>query len=108
MKVLIILLILATLASIFFQYSRTKDHKKLFISISTFAAVVSLAVVGNLTRQVLPIYMGHIILTILSWSGLLFYLMRDKYYWGIIFAPILTIGAFLILELLTGSGHELG
>ncbi len=108
MKALIILAIFATLGGIFFQYSRNKDLKKLFIALITFGVIVSLAVVGNLTRQVMPIYLAHIMLTVVSWGGLIVYLVRDKYYWWIVFSPVVTIGLFLLLELLTGSSHEIG
>ena len=108
MKALIILAIFATLGGIFFQYSRNKDLKKLFIALMTFGVIVSLAVVGNLTRQVMPIYLAHIMLTVVSWGGLIVYLVRDKYYWWIVFSPAVTIGLFLLLELLTGSSHEIG
>ena len=107
MKALIILSILATLAIIFFQYSRNKDLKKLFIALGSFLLIVSLGIMGNLTRQVIPLFMAHIVLIVLAWGGLMVYLVRDKYYWWIIFSPVVTIGLFLLLELLTGSGHEL-
>jgi len=108
MKALIILAILATLAIIFFQYSRNKDLKKLFIALGSFGLIVSLGVMGNLTRQVIPLFLAHIVLMIVAWGGLILYLIRDRYYWWIIFSPIVTIGFFLVLELLTGSGHEIG
>jgi ABC-type dipeptide/oligopeptide/nickel transport system permease subunit len=108
MKALIILAIFATLVGIFFQYSRNKDLKKLFIALITFGVIVSLAIVGNLTRQVMPIYLAHIMLTVASWGGLIVYLVRDRYYWWIVFSPAVTIGLFLLLELLTGSSHEIG
>jgi hypothetical protein len=108
MKALIILAIFATVGGIFFQYSRNKDLKKLFIALVTFGVIISLTVVGNLTRQVMPIYLAHIMLTVVSWGGLIVYLTRDKYYWWIVFSPAVTIGLFLLLELLTGSGHEIG
>ncbi len=107
MKALIILVMLATLGIIFFHYSKNKNLKKLFIALATFVVIVSLAVVGNLTRQIMPIFMTHIVLIVVSWAGLIVYLLRDRYYWWIIFSPILTIGLFLLLELLTGSSHEL-
>jgi len=107
MKALIILTILATLAIIFFQYSRNKDLKKLFIALGSFLLIVSLGIMGNLTRQVIPLFMAHIVLIIIAWGGLMVYLMRDRYYWWIIFSPVVTIGLFLLLELLTGAGHEL-
>ena len=106
MKALIILTILATLAIIFFQYSRNKDLKKLFIALGSFLLVVSLGIMGNLTRQVIPVFMAHIVLIVIAWGGLMVYLLRDRYYWWIIFSPVVTIGLFLLLELLTGSGHE--
>lgn len=108
MKALIILAIFATLGIIFFQYTRNKNIKKLLIALLTFGVIISLAVLGNLTRQVMPIYLAHIMLTIVSWGGLILYLVRDKYYGWIIFSPLVTIGLFLLLELLTGSGHEVG
>ena len=108
MKVLIILAIFATLGILFFQYTRNKNFKKLLIALFTFGAIISLAVLGNVTRQVMPIYLAHMMLTIVSWGGLILYLARDKYYGWIIFSPLVTIGLFLLLELLTGSGHEVG
>ncbi len=107
MKALIILAILATLGIIFFQYTRSKDLKKLFIALGSFLLIISLGVMGNLTRQIIPLFMAHIVLIIISWGGLMVYLFRDRYYWWIIFSPVVTIGLFLLLELLTGSGHEL-
>lgn len=106
MKAFIILAILATLAIIFFQYSRNKDLKKLFIALGSFLLIITLGVMGNLTRQVIPLFMAHIVLIVIAWGGLMFYLLRDRYYWWIIFSPVITIGLFLLLELLTGSGHE--
>lgn len=106
MKALIILIILLTLGAIFLQYSRNKNLKKLLIALATFGIIISLGIVGNLTRQVFPLFIAHTALIIISWSTLIWYLMRDKYYWWIIFSPIVTIGLFLLLELLTGSGHE--
>lgn len=108
MKALILLAILATLAIILIQYNRNKNLKKLFIALATFGIIISLAVVGNLTRQVMLIFMAHIILILISWGGLIVYLLRDKYYWWIVFSPVVTIGLFLLLEALTGSGHEIG
>jgi len=108
MKALIILAILATLTIIFFQYTRSKDLKKLFIALGSFLIIVSLGIMGNLTRQIIPLFMAHIILIVVSWGGLILYLIRDKYYWWVIFSPVVTIGLFLLLELLTGSGHEIG
>ena len=105
MKALIILAILATIGIIFFKYSREKDLKKLLVSLVTFGMIASLAVVGNLTRPVIPIYIAHMILVIVAWGGLMMYVFKRKYYWWLIFSPVVTIGLFLLLEYLEGSRH---
>ncbi len=106
MKALIILALLATLGIISFQYHRNKNLKKLLIALLTFGVIIALAVMGNVTRQVLPLYLAHVMLMIVSWGGLMLYLVRDRYVGWIIFSPLVTIGLFLLLEWLTGSGHE--
>jgi len=106
MKALIILAILATLGLIVYTFKQDKNLKKLFITLGTFAAIISLAVVGNLTRPIMPIFLAHAMLVILAWGAGLKYVFSGKYYWWIIFAPMVTIGLFLILEFLGGSGHE--
>jgi len=106
MKGLLVLVIISTLIIIFLYYYKTKDLKKLFILLGTFGMILSLAVMGNITRQVMPLFIAHLVLLIFAWGGLLIYLFKDRYYWWIIFSPAVTIGLFLIMELLTGSGHE--
>ncbi len=106
MKAVIIFTILITLAIIFFQYSKNKNFKKLLISLGTFAAIILFVVLGNLTRQIIPLFMAHVILIFLAWGGLIVYIVKNRYYWWIIFLPLVTIGLFLVLELLVGSGHE--
>jgi hypothetical protein len=106
MKGLIILTIIMTLGILFLYYFRTKNLKKLLISLGTFGGILALAVVGNITRQVMPLFIAHLILLVFAWGGLLFYLFKDRYYWWVLFSPSITIGLFLLLELLTGSGHE--
>jgi len=108
MKAVIILSIFATLGIISFQYHRNKDLRKFFIALITFSIVIALAIAGNVTRQVMPIYLAHMILTAVSWGGLILYLVRDRYVGWIIFSPLATLGLFLLLEFLTGSAHEVG
>lgn len=106
MKALIVLVILLTVAVIFFQYKRNKDLKKLLITLITFAVLISLGVVGNMTRPVMPIFLAHIILLIIALGGLMLYIFKERYYWWVIFSPVITIGLFLVLEFLAGSGNE--
>lgn len=106
MKAIIILTVILTLGIIFLYYFKTRNLKKLLISLGTFAIIISLAVVGNVTRQVIPLFIAHLILIIFAWGGLLVYLVKGRYYWWAVFSPLITIGLFLVLELLAGSGHE--
>jgi len=108
MKALIILAILLTLVSIFLHYKKNKDIKKLLIIVGSFALLLSLATIGNLTRQVFPLFIAHSILIIIAWGAVIVYMIKDKYYWWIVFSPVVTIALFLLLELVSGSGHELG
>lgn len=106
MKGLLVLIIIATLTLIFLHYYRTKKLKKLLILLASFGLILSLAVMGNLTRHVIPIFIAHLILLVFAWGGLMIYLFKDRYFWWVIFSPVVTIAFFLLLELLTGSGHE--
>ena len=105
MKALIILAILVTIGITFSKYARDKDTKKLLIALASFGIIISLAVVGNLTRSVIPLYISHLLLVIVAWIGVLWYVLKGKYYWWIIFSPMITIGLFLLLEFLEGSRH---
>ena len=106
MKAIIILTIIITLGIIFLYYYKTGNIKKLLVLLGTFGMILSLAVAGNITRQVIPLFIAHLILLLFAWGGMFVYLFKDRYYWWVIFSPLVTIGFFLLLELLTGSGHE--
>ncbi len=106
MKALILLIVITTIGMIILHYVRKRNLKKFFILIGTFGLILSLAVMGNITRQILPLFIAHLILLMMSWGGFLLYLFKDRYFWWIIFSPLLTIGLFLLMEGLSGSGHE--
>jgi len=106
MKALIIIAILATFGLIFFLYSRNKDTKKLFIALGSFLLIISLGIVGNITRPVIPFFLAHIVLIVFAWVGLLYYLIRGRYVWWLIFSPAVTIILFVIWSLIAGSRYE--
>jgi len=108
MKALIVLVILATLGLIVYNYNKDKNLKKLLISLVTFGVIFTLGVLGNMTRPVMPLFISHILLMLISWGTLIVYMVRGKYYWWLLFSPVVTIGLFLLLELVTGSAHEVG
>lgn len=107
MKALIIIVILVTLAIIIVQYNRKKNLSALFTSLATFGLILAFTTLGNMTRPVMPLFIAHLVLVIISWGALILYIFKEKYYWWLIFAPIVTLGLFYILELLAGSANEM-
>ncbi len=107
MKTLIILAILATLGLIGYTFKKNKNLKKFLITLGTFVGIIALAILGNITRPVMPLFVAHEILVIMAWGTLFMYVFKSKYYWWWFVSPLVTIGLFLLLEFLGGSGHEL-
>ena len=106
MKALLVIAILLTFGLIFLLYSRNKDTKKLLIALGSFILIISLGIVGNITRPVIPFFLAHIVLIVFAWVGLLYYLLRGRYVWWLIFSPAVTIILFVIWSLIAGSRYE--
>ena len=106
MKIFLFLAIFGTLAAIVLLYLKNNNIKKLMIALATVSVIITFSVVGYMSRPVMLLFIAHTILLFVAWGGLIVYLFRDRYYWWVIFSPLLTIGLFLLLEFLTGSRHE--
>jgi hypothetical protein len=106
MKIVLFMAIFGTLAAIVLLYLKNNNIKKLMIALATVSVIITFSVVGYMSRPVMPLFIAHIVLMFASWGGLIVYLFRGRYYWWVIFSPLLTIGLFLALEFLTGSRHE--
>ena len=104
MKALIIIAIVITILSIGISFYRSRNWKKLFISLGLFTLILTLAGLGNMTRSIVPLFIAHFILILSAWGALILYILRDKIYWQVIVSPFVTIIIFLILERLIGSG----
>jgi hypothetical protein len=105
-KAFLVLAVLLTFGLIFLLYSRNRDTKKLLIALGSFILIISLGIMGNITRPVIPFFLAHIILIVFAWVGLLYYLIRDRYVWWLIFSPLITIVLFVIWSLIAGSRYE--
>ena len=108
MKGMIIVAILLTLGFVALDFYRHRDWKKLLISLGVFAAILTLAGLGNMLRTVIPLFIAHFVLIVIAWGALLFYIFRDKLYWQVILTPTVTILLFLLLEKVVGSGSAGG
>jgi len=106
MKAFLVMAVLLTFGLIFWLYSRNKDTKKLFISLGSFILIIALGIIGNITRPVIPFFLAHIVLIVFAWAGLLYYLLRNRYVWWLIFSPAVTIVLFVIWSLIAGSRYE--
>jgi hypothetical protein len=104
MKAMIILAVLLTVVSIGLSFYRSRDWKKLLISLGVFAFILVLSGLGNMTRSVIPLFIAHFVLIVFAWAALLYYIAKGKLYWQVVAAPVVTILFFLFLERVIGSG----
>lgn len=104
MKGMIILAVLLTVVSIGVSFYRSRDWKKLLISLAVFAFIAILAGLGNMTRAVIPLFIAHFVLVVFAWAALLYYIAKGKLYWQVVVAPVVTILFFIFLEKVIGSG----
>ncbi|MFK5975737.1 MAG: hypothetical protein QM493_04445 [Sulfurovum sp.] len=100
---LIIVASLLTISLIFIQYDRHHNKKKLVISFATLCMLIVFVLYSNITRAILPLFIMHIIFILISWMGLIRYILYKRFRFLVIFAPLSTIVLFLILEYLVGS-----
>ncbi|MEA2048403.1 MAG: hypothetical protein U9O64_08175 [Campylobacterota bacterium] len=91
---------------ILFQYMRTKDLKKLLISLGTSGIIMVLFVLGNMTKTVFLLFLLHKLLMIASLGALFLYIKNSTYYWWIIFSPLVSIILAIVLEYFIGSANE--
>jgi len=106
MKALLVLAVLLTFGLIGFRYTRHKDTKRLFIGLGSFILIISFAIMGNITRPVIPFFLMHLVLVTFAWLALLYYLFRNKFVWWAIFSPAVTIVLYVIWSLMAGSRYE--
>jgi len=105
-KAVIVMAILATFGLIFLRYSRNKDMKRFLIALGSFILIITLGITGNITRPVIPFFLAHIVLIVFAWLGLLYYMLRDRYVWWLIFSPAVTLVLFVVWSLIAGSRYE--
>lgn len=91
---------------IIFQYMRSKDLKKLLISLSSVCTIIVLFVLGNMTKTIFLLFLLHKLLIIASLGALFVYIKNSTYYWWIIFSPLVSIVLAIVLEYFIGSANE--
>ncbi|MCH9741547.1 MAG: hypothetical protein K0U38_12020 [Epsilonproteobacteria bacterium] len=104
MKALTVLAILLAIGLIYLMYRKEADVKKALSSTLLLIGIISLAILGNVMRSIMPLFLAHIVALIFAYGGLLLYILRDKAYWYLWLLPLLTLATYVLLAWL-GNEH---
>jgi len=104
MKFIIIIAILLSIGLTILTYKRKSDLKKLLLSFTLLATIISLGIVGNMMRSITPLFLTHMVAILMAYGGLIIYILRDKFYWYLSILPFATLGFYLLLSWL-GNEH---
>jgi len=97
MKTLIVVAILLAIGLIVMMYKREQDSQKMILSFVVLLAIVGLAVVGNVMRSVMPLFLAHLIALIIAYVGLLYYVVKDRTQWILWLLPLSTVILYVVV-----------
>ncbi len=107
MKGIIVVAILATFVMAFLTYRKTGDLKKLLITLGSFIVMLYILWVGfRVSIAIFPLKIANIVLGFFAWGGIVYYMLRDRYIWWLIFSPLLIPVLFVLFSLVGGSRYE--
>ena len=104
MKAVIVLSILFAIGVIFLMYKREDDVQKMAFSFFILLAIIGLAVVGNVMRAVMPLFLAHIIALIIAYGGLIYYIFRERTQWILWLLPLATLVLYIVIAWI-GNKH---
>ena len=104
MKFLLVLAPLIVAALTYVMYKEDGNLKKLIISFLLLWAVITLAIVGNIMRSVSPLFLTHIVAIIIAYGATIYYVLKGRFIWLALLAPVLTMLLYLTLVWL-GNEH---
>ena len=97
MRGIIILAILFAIGLIVLFYKRESDVPKMLFSFFILASILTLAVVGNVMRSLMPLFLIHLVALMFSYGGLLFYIFSERKQWILWLLPLSTLIFYLLL-----------
>ena len=107
MKALIAVAIVATFAMAFLAYRKNHDLTKMLLTLGSFVLMLYILWVGfRVSVAIFPLKIANIVLGFFSWGGIVYYMLRGRYVWWIIFSPILVPVLFVLFSLIGGSRYE--
>ncbi|NEW59812.1 hypothetical protein GSY74_00830 [Sulfurovum sp. bin170] len=104
MKTIIVFALLFSIGLIFLMYKREGNLKKMLLSVLLLAGLISLGVVGNVMRSLMPLFLAHIMALIVAYGGLIIYILRDRLYWYLGLIPVATLALYVLLAWI-GNEH---
>ena len=107
MKAIIILAILLAIGLIILFYKREKDTPKMLFSLFILSSIIGLAVVGNVMRSLMFLFLAHIMALIFSYGALLYYVFRDRTQWIWWLLPVGTLALYVFFAWV-GNKHLVG
>ena len=97
MKFVIVLLPLIAIAFIYIMFRRDGDVKKVVISSFLLVGVISLSIMGNIMRSIIPLFLTHIVAIVFAYGATIYYILRGKFVWLALVAPLATMLLYLFL-----------
>ena len=97
MKFLAVLLPLIAMAFIYIMFKRDGDIKKATISTALLLGIISLSIMGNIMRSIMPMFLTHIVAVVAGYGATIYYIFRGKFIWLALIAPLATMLFYLFL-----------
>jgi len=107
MKTIIILAILFAIGLIVLFYKRESDIPKMLFSLFILSSIIALAVVGNVMRSLMFLFLAHVLALIFSYGALLYYIFRDRKQWIWWVLPVGTLALYVFFAWV-GNKHLVG
>jgi len=104
MRAIIVLAILFAIGLIILFYKRESDVSKMLLSFAVLTSIVGLALVGNVMRSLMPLFLIHLVAVIFSYGGLIYYIFSEKKPWLFWFFPLITLMIYIFLAWI-GNEH---
>jgi len=97
MKAIIVLSLLVLIGLILLMYKREKNIQKMLFSLALLGGIIGLAIVGNVMRSIMPLFIAHIVALLFAYGGLFYYVIRERTQWILWILPLLTVTLYVVL-----------
>ncbi|MCK5853700.1 MAG: hypothetical protein KAG56_00675 [Sulfurovaceae bacterium] len=104
MKAILVLAILLAIGLIYLTYKKEANLQKMLLSFAFLTLIIFLGIIGNMMRSITPLFLTHLTALLLAYGGLIFYVLRNKFYWYLGILPVATLALYLLLSWL-GNEH---